>query len=92
VPLANKAPAAAGPSSTLPKPRKLSYKEQRELDQLPARIEALEAEQRTLAEFLAQPASYASEPDRAMQAQVRHAAIDDELLAALERWEMLGAR
>jgi ABC transport system ATP-binding/permease protein len=59
---------------------------------LPARIEALEAEQRELGAFLAQPESYTKEADRAMQAQARHAKIDDELLAAMERWEALGAR
>ncbi len=80
---------AAAPAA---KPRKLSYKEQRELDELPGRIEALEAEQKELGEFLARPGSYTAEPDRAMKAQVRHARIDDELLAALERWEALGAR
>jgi len=74
------------------KPRKLSYKEQRELDELPKRIEALEAEQKELADFLAKPESYTAEPDRAMKAQTRVAAIDDELLLALERWETLGAR
>jgi ABC transport system ATP-binding/permease protein len=81
--------AAAAPAI---KPRKLSYKEQRELDELPGRIEALEAEQKALAEFLAQPESYAKAADKAMQAQARVAAIDDELLAAMERWEALGAR
>ena len=74
------------------KPRKLSYKEQRELDELPQRIEALEAEQKQLGAFLAQPESYAKEADRAMKAQARVAAIDAELLAAMERWEALDAR
>jgi len=87
-------PPAAKPAVPVPaaKPRKLSYKEQRELDELPKRIEALEAEQKALGEFLAKPESYTAEPDRAMKAQTRHARIDDELLAALERWELLGAR
>jgi ATP-binding cassette subfamily F protein uup len=79
------APAAA-------KPRKLSYKEQRELDELPQRIEALEAEQKALGELLADGAVYGTDPDRAMKAQARHAQIDDELLAALERWELLGTK
>jgi len=88
-PPAAKTVAAAAPVA---KPRKLSYKEQRELDELPKRIEALEREQTELSEFLARPESYTEEPDRAMKAQARHAKIDDELLAALERWELLGAR
>ena len=74
------------------KARKLSYKEQRELDELPKRIEALETEQKALATFLAQPESYTKDADRAMKSQTRVAVIDDELLAAMERWEVLGAR
>ena len=83
------AKAAVAPPA--PKPRKLSYKEQRELDALPARIEALEAEQKELGAFLAQTESYTKEVDRAMKAQARVAAIDDELLKAMERWEALGS-
>ena len=89
-------PPAAKPVAAPPPPaaksRKLSYKEQRELDELPGRIEALEAEQSALAAFLAEPGSYTTEADRALKAQTRNAAIDDELLAAMERWEQLGAR
>jgi ATP-binding cassette subfamily F protein uup len=86
------AAAASASSATTPKPRKLSYKEQRELDELPSRIEALEAEQKQLAAFLAEPESYVKEATRVAQAQKRHADIDDQLLKALERWEALGAR
>jgi ATP-binding cassette subfamily F protein uup len=91
---ANDAPSAATAVAAAPasKARKLSYKEQRELDELPKRIEALEVEQKVLGEFLAQPESYTAEPDRALKAQTRVAAIDDELLVALERWELLGTR
>jgi len=84
--------AASAPTPAAAKPRKLSYKEQRELDELPARIEALEAEQSELAAFLAEPESYTTEPQRVVTAQKRHAEIDDQLLKALERWEELGAR
>ncbi len=80
-------------AATQPAPRaKLSYKEQRELDGLPARIEALEAEQALLAEELAGADVYAKQPQRAPQLQARHTAIEAELLTALERWETLGAR
>ena len=87
-------PAAAPAAAKEPaaKPRKLSYKEQRELDELPALIEALEAEQKELGDLLAKAELYASEPKRAAEAQVRYAQIDDELMAALERWESLSAR
>jgi ATP-binding cassette subfamily F protein uup len=87
-------PASAPPPPAAPaaKPRKLSYKEQRELDELPARIEALEAEQKTLNELLADPQSYVKDPQGTTAAHKRVGEIDDELMAALERWEELGAR
>ena len=86
--------AAASKPATVDaaKPRKLSFKEQRELDELPARIEAMEAEQKTLSSLLADGAIYASDPDKAASSQTRYAKLDADLLAALERWEVLGAR
>jgi len=81
------APAAAPPA----KPRKLSYKDQRELDALPARIEALEAEQRHLTEQLSGSEVYASDAARLIEIQDRFAQIEDELMVALERWEALSA-
>ncbi len=71
---------------------KLSYKEQRELDELPGRIEALEAEQAALTALLADPAIYVSDAAKAASAQQRCSQIDDQLLGALERWEALGNR
>jgi ATP-binding cassette subfamily F protein uup len=87
-------PAAAPAPVAAPvaKPRKLSYKEQRELDELPRRITALEAEQKALNELLADPDAYVKDPQRMAEANKRHAQIDEELLAALERWEALGAK
>ncbi len=79
------------PAAAPAKKTKLSYKEQRELDGLPARIEALEAEQKQLVELLSGVEIY-SDAKRLADAQARCAAIDDELLTALERWEELGAR
>jgi len=86
--LAPKAPPKPAPAATA-RPRKLGYKEQRELDALPARIEALEREQKDLAALLASAELYAEDPVRAEAAQMRYVQIDDELLAALERWEAL---
>ncbi|MGN8082161.1 ATP-binding cassette domain-containing protein [Variovorax sp. 22077] len=73
--------------------RKLSYKEQRELDALPAQIEALEAEQKRITEMLELDggAIYATDSSRAAELAQRHAQIDDELLAAMERQEELAA-
>jgi ABC transport system ATP-binding/permease protein len=65
------APAPAPKPAEPPRPpaarTKLSYKEQRELDALPARIEALEAEQKALNDLLADPVLYAREPQRATE-------------------------
>ncbi len=103
-PIAAAAPALSSPPgpATPPRPsqatapigkaRKLSYKEQRELDALPARIEALEIEQKDLGALMASADFYAGDPVRVEAAQMRYAQIDVELLQALERWETLGAR
>jgi ATP-binding cassette subfamily F protein uup len=90
------APAVAPPSSAAvvsppsPSKRKLSYKEQRELEGLPARIEALEQEQAAIQQELAEGAVYRTDPQRAAQRAERSAQIEDELMAALQRWEDLG--
>ncbi|MBK6296187.1 MAG: ATP-binding cassette domain-containing protein [Rhodoferax sp.] len=72
------------------KARKLSFKEQRELDALPGVIAALEAEHKAIHEALADGSLYASDNTRAVQMSERSAKIDDELMQALERWEALG--
>jgi ABC transport system ATP-binding/permease protein len=92
-PKANATPAPAVPPAspaTAVKTRKLSFKEQRELDGLPAAIAALEAEQQGITEALADGTLYSSDNARAMQLAARSTQIDDELLLALERWEELG--
>jgi ATP-binding cassette subfamily F protein uup len=71
------------------KPRKLSHKEQRELDGLPARIEALETEQVALTTKLADPAFYKKEPGAFSAAKTRLDALEVDLAAALARWEEL---
>jgi ATP-binding cassette subfamily F protein uup len=87
------APVAAPPSAPEKKAStKLSYKEQRELEALPARIETLEAEQRSITELTADPDLYTRDPQRAAALHERSAQIEDELMAALERWEALGSR
>ncbi|MFT3719229.1 ATP-binding cassette domain-containing protein [Pseudorhodoferax sp.] len=91
------APAAAAPQQPAPKTaaapaaprRKLSYKDQRELEALPARIAALEAEQQRIDAELDGGALYARDGVRAAQLAQRHAELDEELMQALERWEAL---
>jgi ATP-binding cassette subfamily F protein uup len=71
---------------------KLSNKEQRELDALPAKIEALEQEQKQLRTELADGSLYTRDPQRATELHKRDTAIEEELLDALTRWEALTAR
>ncbi|WP_038211450.1 ABC-F family ATP-binding cassette domain-containing protein [Xenophilus azovorans] len=87
------APAAAAAPAAASAKRKLSYKEQRELEALPARIAELEAEQKTIAEQLERGggALYGEDPARAAELATRHAQIEEALMTALERWDALGA-
>jgi ATP-binding cassette subfamily F protein uup len=72
--------------------KKLSYKDQRELDGLPARIEALEEEQRSLRVRIAD-AKFYTEPKAAIElALARVDTLDRELTQVLARWDELDAR
>lgn len=74
------------------KPKKLSYKEQKELDELPNLISSLEAEQKAISEKLANGDFYKSAtPDEVKKLNERVTEIDDLLMAALERWEEIGS-
>jgi ATP-binding cassette subfamily F protein uup len=85
------APQAAAPVVAT-KARKLSYKEQRELDELPKRIADLETEQTSLNAQLADPDIYKKNPQGLPAMQERVQAIDEELLTLLDRWETLGPK
>ncbi|HEY9026531.1 MAG TPA: ATP-binding cassette domain-containing protein [Burkholderiaceae bacterium] len=86
-------PAPAPAPASVVKPKgKLSYKEQRELEELPGRIEALEAEHRTLETALASNELYTQGRDKIAATQARFTEVDEQLLAAMERWEELGSR
>ena len=74
------------------KPGRLSTWEQKELDDLPNKIAALEKEQHDLSDQLANPDLYASGNDKAQGINDRLAKIDDELMALFERWEVLEAK
>ncbi len=85
-------PASATPAAvSTPARRKLSYKEQRELEALPAQIEAFEAEQLTLEAALADGSLYASDPARAAQMAARLVEVEELWLAAMERLQDLQA-
>ena len=101
------APSPAAPGAAKPVPRaegdargaaaavalkKLSYKEQRELEALPARIEALEAEEQQLNARIAGPEFYKEGGDAIAAALARLAAVSRELGEAYARWHELESR
>ncbi|OGS94168.1 MAG: ABC transporter ATP-binding protein [Gallionellales bacterium RIFCSPLOWO2_12_FULL_57_18] len=84
--------AAVAPAEKSKAISKLSYKEARELEELPKRIEALEREQNDIAAHLADGTIYRSDAGRAKQLQTRSEEIDAEISAAMARWEELEGR
>ena len=83
------AKAEAAAQTTQPKKVKLSYKDQRALEQLPAEMEALEKEQAEINAQLADGSLFVSDNAKAMKLSNRLTEIDDELLEKMERWEEL---
>ena len=71
---------------------KLNYKEQRELEELPKIIEALEREQSGISAQLADGAIYRSDAKRARQLQMRIEEIETAVSSAMVRWEELEKR
>lgn len=83
-----KAEAAVTPVAPAPK-KKLSYKDQRELEMLPAEIEALEKEQAELSDKLADGSWFVTDAAAATKASERLGEIDEILLEKMERWDQL---
>jgi ATP-binding cassette subfamily F protein uup len=71
------------------KPRNRSYKEQRELDSIPERIQALETLQGELQGALADPEFFRESPAEASAALERLQALGAELEVAYARWDAL---
>jgi len=71
---------------------KLSFKEQRELEALPVRIAELEEEQKRIGAQLEDGSIFVKDAKEGARLSERHAAIEDELLVVLERWEELEAK
>jgi len=69
--------------------KKLSYKEQRELEQLPELIAALEAEQQSIQKELADGSIYSKDAAKAATLHARDGEIEAALMNALERWALL---
>ncbi len=79
-------------SESPPKPivrRKLTFKEEKELAALPAKIEKLEAEQDELYTLMSAPSFYKKNSLEISQAKAKLEKIEDELLKTYERWEFL---
>jgi len=73
------------------KPKKLSYKDQRELEQLPKRIEALETELDQLSSRMADPEFYQQDGTDIAAAKSQLEKLEQELAECFERWEALEA-
>jgi ATP-binding cassette subfamily F protein uup len=82
-------PVPAAPQATPKTNVKRSYKEQRELDNLPTLIASLEAEQAQLRKALEDGSLFVKDPAQASSMLARDGVIETELLQALERWEAL---
>ena len=80
---------APGPQKE--KPRKLSFKEQKEIETLPKRIEELDAEQQQIIAAMADPAFYRSSGDKVSATRARLDALEKELAEAYQRWDELEA-
>ena len=71
-------------------PKRRSYKEQRELELLPATIEKLETEIASLHEQVAAPSFYKQPAAEIAATQRRLKDCESQLSAAFQRWEELG--
>ncbi|MEO5332551.1 MAG: ATP-binding cassette domain-containing protein [Magnetococcus sp. YQC-5] len=87
-------PKKSSPKASLPTKKpvvKMGFKERQELVQLPARIEALEMEQKQLHLTISDPDYYRQTPKRISMDQARLMALEQELELAYQRWETLEA-
>ena len=79
----------ATPTKTPVRPAKLSYREQRELEQLPQKIEALETAVEALHQRMAEPGFYQLAGDAISAEKDRLAELEAELQCSYQRWEQL---
>jgi ATP-binding cassette subfamily F protein uup len=84
-----KASAPQLAATVAPKPKRLSYNEQRELAQLPERIQRLEAEQAQLNARISDPTAFQRNKDDGNIALQRLQALAAELETAYSRWDTL---
>jgi ATP-binding cassette subfamily F protein uup len=86
------APGDRSPAAAAPPRRKLTYREQQELDKLPARVEKLEAEQQGLQADVANPGFYKEAADTIHQTLARLETLQQSILDVYARWDELDAR
>ncbi|MEA3196442.1 MAG: transport system ATP-binding/permease protein [Gammaproteobacteria bacterium] len=89
LPSAASAPAPREAARANPKARRLSYKEQRELEAMPAKIQLLEAEQLQLQAAIADPALFQGNDGRGAAALQRLQALAAEIENGYSRWDEL---
>jgi ATP-binding cassette subfamily F protein uup len=95
VPTRRLKPAGAGPPATggaRPSRGKPSYREQQELDQLPGRIDEMEAEQQQLHAAIADPGFYKQPAETIHQTLARLDTLQQAILDGYARWDELDAR
>ncbi|MEN8205922.1 MAG: ATP-binding cassette domain-containing protein [Pseudomonadota bacterium] len=80
---------AAPEQATTAKTGKLSYKDQRELDALPGKIEQLETEQVQLQASMGEPGFYQQPHEQVNVTLERLQAVEEELEVCFGRWEAL---
>ena len=79
------------PSKSAPAPRKLSFKEHRELESLPDRIDQLETEQAALHVTMSAPSFYQQPKSEITAASAKLESLERELAEVFTRWETLEA-
>jgi ATP-binding cassette subfamily F protein uup len=84
------APVPVPPASSVPK-RKLSYKEQRELESLPGELEKLEQEQQALNDRICAPDYHRTGQDQIRRDRERAAELHTLIASGMDRWEELDA-
>ncbi len=72
-------------------PRKLTFKENQELEVLPGLIDSLESERDSLYKVMADPDFYKEDGDKVSESKTRIEELEKEMAKAYTRWEVLEA-
>jgi ABC transport system ATP-binding/permease protein len=88
-PLSKKSTTAEKVVESKPKPRKLSFKEEKELAGLEAKIKELESKREELMSAMADPVFYKKSAADIASANAELEAVENQLLESFQRWEYL---